>query len=904
MRDWNEYLRPHLSALRLDPRREAEIVEELSQHLDQRYNELCADGLTEAEARRRVIEELSAPGSLAAYMRPLRQAHTPQPLPGDAPGAPLFSGLWLDVRIGFRALRRAPAFTATAILTLALAIGANTAIFSVIDAVLLKPFELPEPDRLVVLRGSAPGSDVAGEFGLGAEFYLEYSENSKTLEDIGFFQQIQTTMRAEGHVDRLPMAVASPSFFSTLRVQPMIGRLPTEKDERGSVVVISHWLWQSWFAGDESVLGKNYDISNAQRTVIGIIGPEFSLPQERTAAWIHELVTEPIRPGGFGLNLVARMAPGATLESVAAELAPLARRLPERFGGPPTYTRVIEQHRPVVRTLEDVLVGRFKQPLWILLGTVGIVLLIACANVANLLIVRAESRRRDVAVRRALGARPGVLVRSQMTETMLLATLGGIAGIVLAWASVPLLVRAAPESIPRLGTVGVGATTLLFAAGVTIFSALMAGLLPALRSARVEIAGALRSWRQIGMGPGYMTRDALVVLQTAAALVLLVGSALLFQSFLKLRSVDPGFDTKDIFTFQMAPDRKQFPVVIDGPFAARFHYDFMDRLAALPGVQSVGLVDMLPLDEGAQNQRFSTDRTQASGDAATEPLLKMTYAAGDYFQIMGIRLLSGRYFERNTTPSASVGAIVSQSAANLLWPGENPLGKRLRPSGSSDQVGWITVTGVVEDVMLADFRQAKPDPLVYLPMVGHTAESWVVGTPAYVVKTTRAETIAPEVQELIGNFAPGAPMYRVFTMAGLASRSMAQLSFTTMTLAVAAGLALLLGAIGMYGTLSYMVSQRTNEIGIRMALGAQAGEVQRMIVGHGSRLALIGVGIGLAVTIPLARLLESLLFGIAALDVITFAAMSVAMLGVALFASYLPARRASSVDPIVSLKAE
>jgi predicted permease len=341
--------------------------------------------------------------------------------------------------------------------------------------------------------------------------------------------------------------------------------------------------------------------------------------------------------------------------------------------------------------------------------------------------------------------------------------------------------------------------------------------------------------------------------------------------------------------------------IADARGAAQFHYDFMDRLAALPGVQSVGVVNSLPLDEGAGRLRFATDRTQT---AAGGYPLRMTIAGGDYFQTMGIRLLSGSYFGRNTQPADPISVIVGRSAAEQLWPGEDALGKRLRRADSKGDSGWMTVVGVVEDVMLEDFRQAAPDPLVYLPMVGHTPTSWIVGTPAYVVKTPHAETISTDIRELIRQFAPEAPMYRIFTMRGLAARTMARLSFTMLTLAVAAGLALVLGAVGLYGTLSYMVSQRTREIGIRMALGAQSVEVRRMIVKHGGRVTLIGVVIGVTVSLMLTRLLDRLLFGVAAIDMVTFVAMSAVMIGVALLASYIPAWRASSVDPIVSLRAE
>jgi putative ABC transport system permease protein len=902
MRDWSDIVRPHLKSLQIDPAREADIVDEISQHLDQRYEEVRARGATEDEARRLVTEELREPDALSMQMSRLRQAHAPPPIGASNARSGVLDGSWRDLRIAVRTLRKSPVFAAAAVLTLALAIGANTAIFSVVDAVLLDPLPFPDSDRLVSIRATAPGSDLSGEFDTSPEFYVEYDENAKTLEDLGYYWVIQSSMRAEGHVERLFMSRGSPSLFSTLRAQPLLGRLPTEADEDGAVVVLSHWLWMEWFGGDPSVVGRAFDISGQQRTVVGVMRPEFRFPVEQVALWIHNRFIEPIRPGNFGVRLVGRLAPGADRASLTTELAALAQRLPERFGGSATYAQIIEHHRPVVRSLEEALVGDVKRPLWTLMGIVGIVLVIACANVANLLIVRAASRRRDGAVRRALGATRAAIIRSQLAEALVLAACGGVAGLLLAWLSVPLIVRVVPGNVPRLGAAGMDATALSFCAGVAILAALLSGLLPAIRYSNFKISEDLHDARAAGSRPDRrLLRDALVVVQTSAALVLLIGSGLLFQSFRELRGVDPGFDTDDIFTFQMAPDFRSMGLV-DAPTFARFHYAFMDRLAALPGVQSVGLVDMLPLDEGAQTQAFAIERIGAAG--AAEPLLGMTFAGGDYFQTMGIRLLSGEYFPRNAELSSNVGAIVSKSAAEMLWPGEGPLGKRLRPSDRREPVDWLTVTGVVEDVMLDDFRQESAQAMVYLPLVGQTPTMWIVGTPAYVVKSPRADTIAPDVRELIREVAPSAPMYRVFTMEGLAARTMAQLSFTMLAIALAAALAVILGAVGIYGTLSYMVSQRTREIGIRMALGAGAGEVRRMIVRQGGRIVLVGVATGIVAALFLTRLLDSMLFRVPASDATTFVVMSAVVFGVALLASYLPARRASSVDPLVSLRSE
>ena len=806
-----------------------------------------------------------------------------------------------DLIYAVRSLLKAPGFAAVAVLTLALAIGANTAIFSVVDAVLLDPLDFPEPDELVVVKGTAPGSDLGEEFDLGPEFYLTYHESAGALEDLAFVGGGQTTVRHGENVERLFIAAGPPSLFSTLGVQPVLGRVPTMEDEEHAVVVISHWLWNDWFGRDPNVLGQQIQVSETLRTIVGVMPPEFGFPNDEISLYTHDLITPPVQPGTFNLNLVGRLAAGHTAETLAAELASLTPRVLERAAGPPPYEQILETYRPIVRTLEEELVGDFATPLWILLGTMGIVLLIACANVANLLIVRAEARERDLAVRQAMGAGRGRLIRALLSEAMILAAVGGLVGVLLAWAGVPLVTRAAPDTIPRIGAVGIDGGALLFTFLVVTVAALVAGILPAWKFSKPDISNGLRSSQRTGTAGSPMTRNALVVVQTAAALVLLVGSGLLLQSFRALRAVDPGYETEDIFTFQMAPDPEEHG--LDNPVAlTRFHYMFMDRLAALPGVESVGLVNTLPLDEGAGDARVATQGYD--GPPQTAPRIRITMADGDYFETMGIDFLQGSTFERIEEPTMEVTAIVSRAAADLLWPDENPMGQVIRPAGAPDAFPWITVGAVVENVVLADFRELAPEPLVYLPMMGPGGQGWAVGTPAYVVRSPQASRLAQPIRALINEIAPGAPMYRVFTMEELADRSMARLSFTMLTLFIAAALALVLGAVGIYGTISYVVSRRTREIGIRMALGARAADVLRMVVSQAGRVAVLGVGVGLLAAIFAARSLESLLFEINAGDPVVFAVVSVIMLGVALLASYIPARRASAVDPVEAIRVE
>jgi predicted permease len=676
-----------------------------------------------------------------------------------------------------------------------------------------------------------------------------------------------------------------------------LGRLPTEQDDN-RVVVLSHWLWRNWFNSDPAVIGRSYSFAGQTRSIIGVMRPEFRFPDERVAFWVPITIrAAQVTPGGFGPRAVARLAPGVDRAAVVAQLEPLARRVQQRLGGPPPYVRIMERHRPVVKPLREHLVGRISTALWILLGTVGIVFLIACANIASLFTVRAENRRLDLVVRRALGAGRGDLVRSQVTEALLLAAAGGAIGALIAWAGVPLLVRVAPDAvaggfsaapIPGLATARLDAIALLFTAGLSVLAAGAFGLWPAFRISGSRLGGLQQAGRGI-VGNRTLARDALVVLQTASALVLLVGSALLVRSFWQLSHVDAGYNTKDIFTFQIAANR---PDLNDRASMSRFQYTFMDRLKAIPGVESVGYITTLPLDEGAGTQNITTPQIAASG--AEAPLVRFAGAGGAYFQTMGIELRRGRYFERLEEEQGRPNVIISQAAAAVLFPGEDPIGKQLRPAAGTGQ--WSTVIGVVEDVLVDDLRRTSPEPMVYLPAVS--------ASPAYVMKSSRADLLEPEVRAIIRDVIPTSPMYRIFTMKRLAANAMAGLSFTMLMVSIAAVLALVLGAVGLYGVLSYGVTQRTREIGVRMALGATTHAVRWMFVRQGGMVALLGVAGGALAAAALTRYIQTLLFGVGRLDLLAFAGMSVVMLAVAVLASYIPARRASRVDPVIALRAE
>jgi putative ABC transport system permease protein len=800
----------------------------------------------------------------------------------------------MDIRFAGRALRRSIGFTAVAAGTLGLAIGATAGMFGIVDTVLLKPFPFANVDRLVHIAATAPGSQLPEEFGVSAEFLVHYRENSKLLEDVSTYNSFTATMRAGDRVERIRMSGPTNSLFPTLGVKPLVGRFPVAADENGTAL-ISYALWRSWFGADSSVIGKSYFMGGNMRRVVGIMGPEFRFPNEETMLWLSgEIQPTNITPGRFGAALVGRMKPGVTPPLLAAELTQLSKGLPARFGGSANYARIIQQHRAIVRPLTEQLLGTVTRSLWVLQGAVAIVLLIACANVANLFMVRAEGRQRELAVRGAIGASRGQLVRLQMAEALVVATLAALIALAVAWLGLPAFIAAAPDGVPRLNDVGMSWTLVAFTLGTAFLTALACGLAPAIRASRPDLSRLREGGRGATRGRTW-TRNGLIVAQTAFALVLLIGSGLLIRSFDKLRNVDPGYDTKDIFTFQIAPEGEHLN---DGPTFAAFDMNFMERLRALPGVQSVGLVENVPLNEGTAVAPFRTEASTNDPDATVR--VDYTYAAGDYFTTMGISLLEGEPFAPRDLAATLGKVVISKVAAERLFPQGRAVGQRVYSQGDSS---WFTVIGVVEDVKQNDFRQA-PQGTVYFPLVGTRPRSWVISSPAYVVKTSRAETIAPEIRALVKEIAPSAPMYRMFTMAELAKDSMVQLSFLSLVLGIAATLSLILGAVGLYGVLSYVVAQRTREIGVRLALGARAGQVRRMVVAQGARVVGLGVAIGVGVALWSAKALGTLLFEVGQTDVATYVGMSASLLAVGLLASYMPARRASNVDPIESLKGD
>jgi predicted permease len=800
-----------------------------------------------------------------------------------------------DMKHATRSLMRSPAFMATSVLTLALAIGAVAGMFNVVNTVLLKPLPFSHPERLVFLQGTAPGSDLPERFDLGNDFYLQYRDNSKLIDGIFVFGAGTSTFRTDDRVERIPMAWPTNDMYATLGVTPEIGRIPNDQDG-DDVALISDEMWTKWFGRDPNIVGKSYFISDTTKRIIGVMPPAFHFPSDNTMVWVSSTVQlKDVQPGQGGSPVVARMKDGVSPEQLSSELTRLAQGMPQRFGGPPKYAKTIGQYKSLVQPVLERMVGpTLKTSLLVLLGGVAIVLLIACANIANLFMVRAESRRRDSTVRRAIGASRVQLVRYQMTEAMVVALLAGVLAIGLSAITLPLFIHAAPDGIPRLAEVRLDLKTVAATFAVVVLVAIACGIGPALRFSSPDLT-ALRDGGRGTTGRRQWGRDVLVAGQTALALILLIGSALLVQSFERLRHVDPGYTTKDIYTFQFAPQQQGLR---DGPSLGHMHLNFMEQLRGLPGVTEVGVVNNIPLDESTPSLPVRSDAMAPGVDPAT---INVNFTGGDYFHALGISVLAGRIFNTDEAASLNHSVIVSASAAKKLFPDGNALGHTLRPSfGKMDTIAF-TVVGIVGDVKQDDWRDAG-QAAIYFPLTGPSPDIWGMGSPAYVIKSTRAASLTQEVRAMVKKIAPEAPVYREYTMEFLAHRSMVSLSFTMLTLAVVATLALVLGAVGLYGVLSYVVTQRTREIGVRMALGATRGAVRAQVVGQGAKVVMAGIVVGVVGAIAATRVLTNLLYDVRAVDPMVFAVMSAIMIGIGMFASYIPARRASSLDPIEALR--
>lgn len=894
MPDWAREVRARLSSLRLSPAREAEIVDELSQHLDDHWHELMAGGSSPEEATRLTLAEFRSGNILAQYLAPLRQAHTPPPLTPGAPTGYVIADLWQDLRYATRLFSKQPGFAATAVLTLALGIGATTAIFSVVYGVLLKPLPFHEPDRLVSLMHSGPGVGLS-LMNQGPATYLTYRDNQRVFEEVGAWESNEVSITGRGDPEQVDALSVTDSTLPLLRVQPVLGRNFTKEDDapgRPLRAILTHGYWQRRFGGDENVVGQPLDIDGTPAEIIGVLPSSFKFLRTDPAVVVPMQLDRTTAFEGieFDFQVLARLKPGVTFAQADADIARMIPLLPRTYD--------ILKLQPIVRPLAADVIGDIGRLLWILLAAVGVVLLIACGNVANLFLIRAEGRQHELAMRTALGASRGRIARVLLSESVVLALAGGALGVGLAQVIIGLLRRIAPAQLPRVDEIGLDLTVWLFTLAISVLSGALFGLVAVLRFGRPGAMALKETGRSASDAPGrHRTRNALAVAQIALALMLMIVSGLMTRTFVAMRHVDPGFTgPESVQTFRVA-----IPETLVGDLeqAARTYESIAERLAQLPGVTSVGLSSSITMDgEDNTNPLGVEDFPVPQGQMP--PLRRFKSVAPGYFETMGNRLVAGRSITWSEIYQRRPVILVSETLALEYWQDPSKaLGKRVRGNSRSP---WREIVGVAGDERDDGLNQ-PPTAIVYWPMLN---ESYQTRTMAYAVRSSRVGTpgFMREIQQAVWSVNANLPLAAVQTLDEIQAQSMAQTSFAMVMLAIAASVALLLGVVGIYGVIAYVATQRTREIGIRIALGAQVGHVRNMFLRHGLWLTATGIALGIGVAVALTRVMSALLFGVGPTDPMTYAGVSAALSAVALLATYLPARRASRVDPSVALRAD
>jgi putative ABC transport system permease protein len=896
-----ERLRIFIARLRALFRRDAvlqDIEEELRLHVEMEAENLVERGAAAEEAAsvaRRSFGNLGRIRDLAYDVR----------------GAGMLETLWQDLRFGLRMLIKKPGFTLTAVLTLALGIGANTAIFSVVNAVLLTPLPYPASDRLVFVSEHTQQVD---NIPVAWPNFLDWREQNNTMEQIGVYNRDSYNLTGGGDPERLPAAQVSADLLSALGVGAALGRIfSVEEDQPGSspVALLSYALWQRKYGGDPNILDRTIILNDRGYTVIGVLPAGFQFPG-RVDLWLPagQLSGTDWRNRGNhpGLSGVARLKPGVTIEQARADLDAIALRLEEQY---PDTNR---DHRVALAPLLDAAVDGAGSALWLLLGASALVVAVACANVANLLLVRAAGRRREIAVRMALGATRARLVRQLLTESVMLALLGGAAGCLLANWGVKLLIAMAAACLPRAGEIHVSGPVLGFAAAASILTGILFGLAPAWQAGKVWLQDTLKAGDRGLIPSGGPVRGALIVCEMALALVLLAGTGLLLRSFYNLNKVDSGFDYDHLRSFSLSLPDRRYP---DPEQRTAFYLDLTRKLAALPGVQSVALASGLPFGNSSWRPQFAIEGRPVPPQSEL-PYMEACLVSPDYFTTMGIPLRSGRYFTeqdnrqhlagRNLTgidkqarQMAGVNAvIIDEEFARRYWPDENAVGKFIRLAPVSAGSPLLSVVGVVGRVKMDRLSADSSRVQCYFPSLQLPFSGMTVIVKSNLEQGEMLASAREQVQALDSR----QPIYNPRAMEQLRADSIAPERLNLTLISLFAAVALVLAAVGIYGVVSYSASQRTHEIGIRMALGAQRSDVLKLMVRQGMALTLIGLGIGLSAALGLTPLMKGMVFGISPADPLTFAATALLLTGVALAACYLPARRATKINPLDALRHE
>jgi predicted permease len=877
---------------------DSRMNDELQSHLAARTAELERTGISRKESERRARVEF---GGMQKYSEQMRESR------GFSQWLETF---FQDLRFGLRMLRKNPGFAAVAILTLALGIGANTAIFSIVDAVLLRPLQFPEPQQLVRVIDNAPGAGLHN-IGMSQPELRDLQERSGVFQDISAVWPVDANVTGAGHPERIELLVTSPNYFSLLGARPQIGRVLGSEDVALSfaeAVVISDGLWRREFGGDPRVLGTRIRLDGDAYTIVGVMPAGFRHPGETlatdvdvwgTAGFVGDpFPATPLRSTNFLPGAIARIRPGISLAEAQQRLDSFAAQLRAEY--PADYRP--EGHFSIqLEPLKETIVGNVRPMLLTLLGAVGMMLLIGCVNIANLLLARAAGRQREFAIRQSLGAARGRLIRQLLTESVLLAVAAGIVGVACAAWGLRLLLYLVPSKVPRVEEIGVDARVLIFAFAICVITGVLFGLVPALQSSGFQIAGSLKeSARGSGGRKQSRTSSALVTAEFAICLILMTGAGGLIHSFWKLSQTNPGFNPQNTLVARIwlatpnDPKQDQYAKVDDRSVLVR---DVLRRVSALPGVTGAAMSTSVPLSaRGTANPVTIEGRQASAGDATlAEPIS----VSPDYFSVLGTPLVQGREFVESDQTGTDRVAIVDRSTAAKFWPGDSAIGKRVHLGRTQSKNPWATIVGVVGDIR-HDGVDNDGVPHIYFSIyqAGSKVMAVVVRSPGDPQRL--GEAIRSEIQTVD----PKLPVFGISTFGSILATSLAPRRFSAELMGTFAVLALLLAAIGIYGVLAYFVGQRTREIGIRMALGAAAGAVARMVLWQGMRPIALGMAIGVMGSLMFSRLLAGMMYGVKVADPLVLFVVPLALLLAAFLASYVPARRATLVDPIVALRDE